>query len=185
MLTPVADEPWADELTIPAGLRDRLLIKHVDGPIFFGFASKFLDIARQATLLSRLLVLRMDRISYMDQTGVYALDDALVRLNAAGVRVLVVGVSVSQRDLLEAAAGNPGGRTRARHLQQLRRIEEGASSDHRRPSREMNTTLRQMGAAIALGLLPHATVSSRPNSSATRRFPSSASRSGKLESFGR
>jgi SulP family sulfate permease len=101
MLTPVADEPWADELTIPAGLRDRLLIKHVDGPIFFGFASKFLDIARQATLLSRLLVLRMDRISYMDQTGVYALDDALVRLNAAGVRVLVVGVSVSQRDLLE------------------------------------------------------------------------------------
>lgn len=101
MLTPVADEPWADELTIPEALRDQLLIKHVDGPIFFGFASQFLDIARQATLQSRLLVLRMDRISYMDQTGVYALDDALVRLDAAGVRVLVVGVSVSQRDLLE------------------------------------------------------------------------------------
>jgi hypothetical protein len=37
----------------------------------------------------------------MDQTGVYALNDALTRLNAAGVRVLVVGVSVTQRDLLE------------------------------------------------------------------------------------
>ena len=100
-LTPVADEPWADELTIPDTIRDKLFIKHVDGPLFFGFASQFLDIARQAAAQSRLLVLRMDRISYMDQTGVYALKDALTRLNAAGVRVLVVGVSVAHLDLLE------------------------------------------------------------------------------------
>jgi sulfate permease, SulP family len=100
-LSPVADEPWADELTIPDTIRNKLLIKHVDGPLFFGFASQFLDIARQAATQSRLLVLRMDRISYMDQTGVYALKDALTRLIAAGVRVLVVGVSVAHRDLLE------------------------------------------------------------------------------------
>jgi sulfate permease, SulP family len=37
----------------------------------------------------------------MDQTGVYALKDALTRLNAAGVRVLVVGISVAHLDLLE------------------------------------------------------------------------------------
>jgi sulfate permease, SulP family len=100
-LSPVADEPWADELTIPDTIRNKLLIKHVDGPLFFGFASQFLDIARQAATQSRLLVLRMDRISYMDQTGVYALKDALTRLIAVGVRVLVVGVSVAHRDLLE------------------------------------------------------------------------------------
>jgi sulfate permease, SulP family len=100
-LTPVADEPWADELTIPDTIRNKLFIKHVDGPLFFGFASQFLDIARQAAAQSRLLVLRMDRISYMDQTGVYALKDALTRLNAAGVRVLVVGISVAHLDLLE------------------------------------------------------------------------------------
>jgi SulP family sulfate permease len=108
-LTPVADEPWADELTIPDTIRDKLFIKHVDGPLFFGFASQFLDIARQAAAQiadqaaaqSRLLVLRMDRISYMDQTGVYALKDALARLNAARVRVLVVGLSVAHLDLLK------------------------------------------------------------------------------------
>jgi SulP family sulfate permease len=100
-LTPVADEPWADELTIPDTIRNKVLIKHVDGPLFFGFASQFLDLARQAAAQSRLLVLRLDRISYMDQTGVYALQDALTRLNAAGVRVLVVGVSVAHLDLLE------------------------------------------------------------------------------------
>jgi SulP family sulfate permease len=100
-LTPVADEPWADELAIPDAIRNKLFIKHVDGPLFFGFASQFLDIARQAMAQSRLLVLRMDRISYMDQTGVYALRDALMRLIAARVRVLVVGVSVAHVDLLE------------------------------------------------------------------------------------
>ena len=101
ILTPVVDEPWADELTIPDSIRNNLFIKHVDGPLFFGFASQFLDIARQAMGQSRLLVLRMDRISYMDQTGVYALRDALMRLIAAGVRVLVVGISVAHVDLLE------------------------------------------------------------------------------------
>ena len=100
-LTPVADEPWADELSIPDTVRNKLFIKHVDGPLFFGFASQFVDIARQAAAQSRLLVLRMDRISYMDQTGVYALQDALTKLHAAGVRVLVVGVSVAHLDLLE------------------------------------------------------------------------------------
>jgi SulP family sulfate permease len=100
-LTPVADEPWADELSIPDAIRNKLFIKHVNGPLFFGFASQFLEIARQAAAQSQLLVLRMDRISYMDQTGVYALKDALLRLIAAGVRVLVVGVSVPHLDLLE------------------------------------------------------------------------------------
>jgi sulfate permease, SulP family len=100
-LKPVADEPWADELTIPDPIRNKLLIKHVDGPLFFGFASQFLDLARQAAAQSRLLVLRMDRISYMDQTGVYALQEALASLKAAGVRVLVVGVSLAHLDLLE------------------------------------------------------------------------------------
>jgi SulP family sulfate permease len=100
-LTPVADEPWADELTIPETFRDKLLIKHINGPLFFGFASQFLDLARRAAVQSKVLVLRMDRVSYMDQTGVYALKDALNTLNAAGVRVLVVGVSVAHLDLLE------------------------------------------------------------------------------------
>ena len=99
-LTPVVDEPWADELTIPDAIRNKLFFKHVEGPLFFGFASQFRDIARQALAHSRLLVLRMDRVSYMDQTGVYALEDALSSLTAAGVRVLIVGVRVTHVDLL-------------------------------------------------------------------------------------
>ena len=70
-ISPLADEPWADEIDIPAAYRDRLLVKHIEGPLFFGFARGFLNIAASAAG-SRLLVLRMDRVSLMDQSGAYA-----------------------------------------------------------------------------------------------------------------
>ena len=100
-ISPLADEPWADEIDIPADLRHRLLIKHVEGPLFFGFARGFLNIAASAAS-GRLLVLRMDRVSLMDQSGAYALQDALVNLASSGVRVVLVGLPVAQRDILEA-----------------------------------------------------------------------------------
>jgi SulP family sulfate permease len=100
-ISPLADEPWADEVDIPAAHRDRLLVKHVEGPLFFGFARGFLGIAARAAS-GRLLVLRMDRVSLMDQSGAYALQDALVDFKAAGVRVLVVGLPLGQLDILDA-----------------------------------------------------------------------------------
>ena len=38
----------------------------------------------------------------MDQSGAYALQDALVNLTSSGVRVVLVGLPVAQRDILEA-----------------------------------------------------------------------------------
>jgi SulP family sulfate permease len=100
-VSPLADEPWADEIDIPTAFRERLLVKHIDGPLFFGFARGFLDIAARAAG-SHLLVLRMDRVSLMDQSGAYALHDALVDFKAAGVRILLVGLPLAQLDILEA-----------------------------------------------------------------------------------
>lgn len=100
-ISPLADEPWADELDLPAADRDRLLIKHVEGPLFFGFARGFADAASLARS-GKLLVLRMERIRFMDQSGAYALHDALVDLKAAGLRILIVGLPVAERDILVA-----------------------------------------------------------------------------------
>jgi sulfate permease, SulP family len=100
-LSLLADEPWVDEVDIPAVYRDRLLVKHVEGPLFFGFARGFLDIAARAAG-GRLLVLRMDRVKLMDQSGAYALHDAIVDLTSSGMRVVLVGLPVAERDILEA-----------------------------------------------------------------------------------
>jgi SulP family sulfate permease len=99
-ISPLADELWADERDLPAVDRDRLLVKHVEGPLFFGFARGFAEIAPGARA-GKLLVLRMDRVSFMDQSGAYALQDALVDLKSAGLRILIVGLPVAQRDILE------------------------------------------------------------------------------------
>ena len=100
-VSPLADEAWADELDLPTADRDRLLIKHVEGPLFFGFAHRFADAASLAQA-GKLLVLRMERVRFIDQSGAYALHDALVDLKAAGLRILIVGLPVAERDLLEA-----------------------------------------------------------------------------------
>ena len=100
-LTLVEDEPWADEIEIPDGLRNRLLIKHVDGPLFFGFAQVLRKVSSQVAN-GKMLVLRMKRVSYMDQSGIYALQDVLVDLEAANLPVFLVGLPQSQIDRLEA-----------------------------------------------------------------------------------
>jgi SulP family sulfate permease len=100
-LTLVEDELWQDELEIPHELKQRLLIKHVNGPLFFGFVYAFRRIAERATD-GKMLVLRMERVSYMDQSGIYALQDILVDLEAAGLKVFVVGLPQDQIDQLEA-----------------------------------------------------------------------------------
>ena len=100
-LTLVEDEPWADEVEIPEELRNRLLIKHVDGPLFFGFAQTFRKVSSQVAD-GKMLVLRMERVSYMDQSGIYALQDVLVDLEVANLRVFLVGIPQTQIDRLEA-----------------------------------------------------------------------------------
>jgi sulfate permease, SulP family len=100
-LTLVEDEPWADEIEIPDGLRNRLLIKHVDGPLFFGFAQVLRKVSSQVAD-GKMLVLRMERVSYMDQSGIYALQDVLVDLEAANLRVFLIGLPQGQIDRLEA-----------------------------------------------------------------------------------
>jgi sulfate permease, SulP family len=100
-ITPVSDEPWADEIDLPVPNRDQVLIKHLEGPLFFGFVRGFADLAALARS-GKVLVVRMERIRFMDQSGAYALHDAMVDLKAAGLRVLIVGLPLAERDILTA-----------------------------------------------------------------------------------
>lgn len=100
-ITPVSDEPWADEIDLPVPNRDQVLIKHLEGPLFFGFVRGFADLAALARS-GKVLVVRMERIRFMDQSGAYALHDAMVDLKAAGLRVFIVGLPLAERDILTA-----------------------------------------------------------------------------------
>ena len=95
----IPEEFWDDE-KIPEALKDNILIKHLDGPLFFGFASRFQQLINQMPNV-HYLVIRMERVPYMDQSGLYAMEEAILSMEQRGINVLFTGLQIQPRDLFE------------------------------------------------------------------------------------
>ena len=78
--------PWADEGDIVQRLGHKIYIKHLDGPLFFGFASRFQDMF-QALPEIEVVIFRMDKVPYVDQSGLYAMEEAIMDLLSKGIKV--------------------------------------------------------------------------------------------------
>lgn len=85
-------EPLAGETELlPASLRGKVLVKSINGPLFFGFASGFQK--RVSSLASiRYVILRMEQVPFVDQTGLYALEESILSLEQKGINVLFVAL---------------------------------------------------------------------------------------------
>ena len=79
--------PWSDDRQLMDRLGKQVVIKHLDGPLFFGFAARFQQMMASLTEL-RVVVLRMERVPYIDQSGLYALEEAIQRLSEKGILVV-------------------------------------------------------------------------------------------------
>jgi SulP family sulfate permease len=84
------EEFWLDETTFPPELSEEVFIKHLNGPLFFGYTSEFQILAKQIPATASHLILRMDKVPYMDQTGLYALEDILLDLESKDVHTLII-----------------------------------------------------------------------------------------------
>lgn len=106
---PLTEETaWEDEGSFPQQLKEEVYIKHIKGPIFFGSTSHFQELALQIPATASHLVLRMDRVPYIDQSGVYAIEDVLRDLARADKKILLVGLNKQPRYLLERIDIIPG-----------------------------------------------------------------------------
>jgi len=76
---------------IPDFLRGNVVVKHVEGPLFFGFASGF---QQRVSSLSKLkfVIIRMEKVPFIDQTGLYALEESVLALEQKGIEVLLTGL---------------------------------------------------------------------------------------------
>lgn len=101
------EKPWADDADLVERLGDRVFIKHLDGPLFFGFVNSF-----QATIQSlpdvEVVVIRMREVPYMDQSGLYAMEDAIVGLQKRKIAVVFVGMNEQVRSMMERINLIPG-----------------------------------------------------------------------------
>jgi len=95
------EKAWADEVNFPKNLKEEVFIKHIKGPLFFGSTSDFQRLAQQIPDTASTIVIRMSRMQYMDQSGLYAMEDVLVDLIKRGKKVLLVGIIEQPRYMLE------------------------------------------------------------------------------------
>jgi SulP family sulfate permease len=92
---------WADEKDFPSALKEKVFIKHLKGPLFFGTASNFLQLARQIPDTASTAIIRLGRTQYMDQSGLYAMEEVLQELRKKKVVVLFVNVQDQPRYMME------------------------------------------------------------------------------------
>ncbi|WP_024769717.1 SulP family inorganic anion transporter [Aquimarina macrocephali] len=83
---------WKDEINFPKELKEEIFIKHLNGPVFFGFTSELQQLANQIPESATHVILRMDRVPYMDQSGLYTLEEIILGLEQKGVHTHIVGI---------------------------------------------------------------------------------------------
>ncbi|WP_339836118.1 SulP family inorganic anion transporter [uncultured Maribacter sp.] len=92
---------WPDEVAFPKSLQEEVFIKHLKGPLFFGSTSEFQQMADQIPRTASTVIIRMGRMQYMDQSGLYTLEDVLISLRKSGINVLFVEVLKQPRYMME------------------------------------------------------------------------------------
>ncbi|WP_289060515.1 SulP family inorganic anion transporter [uncultured Zobellia sp.] len=95
------EQGWADEKSFPKNLKETVFIKHLKGPLFFGSTSEFQILADQIPRSASTVIIRMDRMQYMDQSGLYTLEDVLIDLHNSNIEVLFVDVLPQPRYMME------------------------------------------------------------------------------------
>ena len=86
-----------DRLDIPAGVE----VYEIDGPFFFGLASRFEELEDMKKPGTKVRIIRMRKVPFIDSTGVNNLRNLCERTNKRGVTVILSGVTDSVLASLE------------------------------------------------------------------------------------
>lgn len=105
---PLREEIWSDEKNLPENIKEEIFIKHIKGPLFFGSTTEFQQLASQIPDTASTVVIRMGRMQYMDQSGLYAMEDVLQDLKRKNIMVLLVGILDQPKYMMERIDIIPG-----------------------------------------------------------------------------
>lgn len=98
---PLDEEAWNDEIGFPKNLKEEVFIKHTKGPLFFGSTSDFQNLADQIPDTASIVIIRLGRMPYMDQSGLYVMEDVLLDLKSKNIDVVFVNVLEQPRYMME------------------------------------------------------------------------------------
>lgn len=92
---------WEDETAYAELKSDKIAIKHIKGPLFFGSTDGFSKLAKKIPQAAEIVLFRFDRMQYLDQSGLYALEDLLVDLRKDGKAVYFIHLPKQPRYMME------------------------------------------------------------------------------------
>lgn len=92
---------WEDETAHPVLKSDKIAIKHINGPLFFGSTDGFSRLAKEIPKTAERVLFRFDRMEYLDQSGLYALEDLLVDLSNEDKTVYFIHLPKQPRYMME------------------------------------------------------------------------------------
>lgn len=96
------EKPWQDELPFYDEYKDKVLIKHLKGPLFFGFTAHLKNQIAAIDKKIKALIIRMDEVPLIDQSGLYTLEDIVFDLQQRGIQVLLVNLQGQPMDKLRS-----------------------------------------------------------------------------------
>jgi len=91
-----------DYSLIPLDLREEVFIKELDGPLFFGSTKDFQAMSQNIPPKATHVIIRMEKVPFMDQSGLFAFEDVAQALVKQGVTPLIAGLKEQPKYRLEA-----------------------------------------------------------------------------------
>lgn len=80
--------------------RKQVIVRNLRGPMFFGFASRFQDNMDELPNV-KAIILNLSGVPYIDQSGMYTLEEAIARLKDKGMNVCLSEVNQETLDMLK------------------------------------------------------------------------------------
>ncbi len=91
---------WSDEAKLSLQ-QDSVYIKRFDGPMFFGVASKMLERVNKIPADAKVIIFRMKKVPYIDQSGLYALEEVIKEMQKNGIIVVLTMIQKQPLYLLQ------------------------------------------------------------------------------------
>lgn len=85
-------EFMGESKSLPPELAERVYVQSFDGPMFFGFANRYREHCHEISGVDAVII-RMQRVPFMDQSGMVTLEDVITDWQNRGIAVYITGAN--------------------------------------------------------------------------------------------
>lgn len=90
-----------DAYAIPEEIQKYVSIKQINGPLFFGNNDYFHVLSQQISSTSKVLLIDMRLVPYIDQSGLYTMENIILHLEQKKIQVFLLGLQTQPKDMMK------------------------------------------------------------------------------------